>query len=466
MKLNKVQTPTSLLMCAVVASLASPAPSRAQSASVPTRAELAAKTKVEFLHAWNGYRKHAWGFDELLPVSKAGKNWHGGNSLLMTPVDTLDTLILLGLTKEADETREYIARNLRLDQDIVVKNFEITIRILGGLLSGYQMTGDKRLLALAEDLGNRLLPVFESPTGLPYMYVNLKTGKVSEPVTNPAEIGTLILEFGTLARLTGRDVFFAKAKRALVELYKRRDPTTGLVGSSINVETGAWVSKNSHVGGAIDSYYEYLLKCERLFDDAECGAMAKDALASVNKHLADEVEGALWYGGADMTTGARTRTTYGSLHAFLPSVFVLAGDLDRARRLQDSGFRMWNLHGIEPEVLDYKEMRATRAGYELRPEIMESAYYLDRATKDPKYVEMGRVFLDGLMKHCRTDAGYTTLKDVTTKEKNDLMHSFFLAETMKYLYLLFEPKALDFDAVVFNTEAHPLKKVPAKSPTR
>ena len=87
-------------------------------------------------------------------------------------------------------TRTYIMQNLSFDKDIYVQNFEITIRLLGGLLSSYQLTGDKRLLALAEDLGNRLLPVFESPTGLPYRYVNLKTGKVRDARTNPAEAGT------------------------------------------------------------------------------------------------------------------------------------------------------------------------------------------------------------------------------------------------------------------------------------
>src|SRR6267143_2544025 len=128
------------------------------------------------------------------------------------------------------------------------------------------MTGAARLLRLADDLGARLLPVFDSPTGMPYMYVNLKTGKVSGAKTNPAEIGTLILEFGTLSRLTQKPVYFAKAKNALVQLYARRSKI-GLVGEEIDVETGQWVNPASHVGGAIDSYYEYLLKCAKLFGD-------------------------------------------------------------------------------------------------------------------------------------------------------------------------------------------------------
>ena len=186
--------------------------------------------------------------------------------------------------------------------------------------------------------------------------------------------------------------------------------------------------------------------------------MARESLKSMNQYLADERPDGLWYGAADMTTGQRIRTTFGSLHAFLPSVLAFAGDLDRARRLQDSSFRMWTLNGIEPEVLDYSEMRVTNAGYQLRPEIMESAYYLSHYTKDPKYLEMARTFFADLIKYCRTDAGYTVLRNVVTKEKGDLMHSFFLAETLKYLYLTFEPKGIDFDKVIFNTEAHPLKR--------
>jgi mannosidase alpha-like ER degradation enhancer 2 len=428
-----------------------------RSASIDRKA-LAAQVRAEFTHAWEGYKRYAWGRDELLPVSRGARDWHNNQTLYMTPVDTLDTLLIMGMKDEADRTRAAIVENLDFDKDIQVKNFEITIRILGGLLSAYEMTNDRRLLAKAEDLGNRLLPVFDSPTGMPYMYVNLKTGKTSGAETNPAEIGTLILEFGTLSKLTKKDVYLNKAKKAIVELYNRRDKTTGLVGQGINVETGAWTNRSSHVGGAIDSYYEYLAKCERLFNDQECGSMSRDGLRAVNQYLADDSPSGLWYGAADMTIGQRTRTTFGSLHAFLPSVLAFTGDLDRARRLQDSAFRMWKLHGIEPEGIDYREMRVTGAGYQLRPEIMESAYYLYHYTRDPKYLDMGRTFLNGLIEHCRTDAGYTVLRNVTTKEKGDLMHSFFLAETLKYLYLLFEPDALDFNKVIFNTEAHPFRR--------
>jgi ER degradation enhancer, mannosidase alpha-like 2 len=421
------------------------------------RAEMAARVRSEFLHAWRAYEQYAWGHDELRPVTKAPHDWHA-ESLLMTPVDALDTLLLMGLKDEAEKAKALIIDRLTFDKDFPVKNFEITIRLLGGLLSGYQMTGDPRLLRLAEDLGTRLLPAFDSPTGMPYMYVNLKTGKTSGARSNPAEIGTLVLEFGTLARLTGKPVFYDKAKNALVQLHQRRSKI-GLVGEEIDVETGAWVSPASHVGGGIDSYYEYLLKCSLLFGDGDCGRMWRDSRRALDKRLADDAPTGLWYGQVDMTTGKRTATDFGALHAFLPAVLALGGDRGRARRLQASAYRMWNLHGIEPEVIDYRTMKVTHPGYQLRPEIMESAYVLHRSTKDPQYLEMGKTFFDGLVAHCRTDAGYTVLKDVTTKEKGDLMPSYFLAETLKYLYLLFaSDETMDLKKVVFNTEAHPLRR--------
>src|SRR5437868_14616413 len=134
--------------------------------------KFAAQVRAEFMHAWNGYKKYAWGHDDLKPLSKTYHDWYS-EPLLMTPVDALDTMILMGFKNEAKQTREYIIKNLSFDKDIYVQNFEVTIRLLGGLLSNYQLTGDMRLLHLAEDLGSRLLPVFESPTGLPYRYVHL-----------------------------------------------------------------------------------------------------------------------------------------------------------------------------------------------------------------------------------------------------------------------------------------------------
>src|SRR6187431_1323356 len=85
---------------------------------------IALEVKQEFLHAWNGYKKYAWGHDDLKPLSKSYHDWYA-EPLLMTPVDALDTMIIMGLKDEADKTREHIARNLSFDKNIDVQNFEI-----------------------------------------------------------------------------------------------------------------------------------------------------------------------------------------------------------------------------------------------------------------------------------------------------------------------------------------------------
>jgi len=453
MKLSTVKISASifLLLAIISSSIAQTKPQKTD------KKQLAAQVKNEFLHAWNGYKKYAWGHDDLKPLSKTYKDWYG-QTLLMTPVDSLDTLILLGFKDEADTTRKYITANLSFDKDIYVQNFEITIRLLGGLLSAYQMTNDKKLLNLAEDLGTRLLPIFDSPTGLPYKQVNLKTGKKRGEITNPAETGTLLIEFGTLAKLTNKPIFYEKAKRALVETYNRRSPL-GLVGTNINVETGKWTNPDSHISAEIDSYYEYLLKCAILFDDADCRKMWQESVLAINKYNADEKGGKLWYGHADMNTGKRTATTYGALDAFFPAVLALSGDLERAKRLQDSSYKMWTKHSIEPEEFNYQTMTVVSPGYPLRPEIVESTYYLYQYTMDEKYLRMGQIFFKDFVKHCKTDVAYAGLKNVVTKEKSNSMQSFLFAETFKYYYLLFAaPKTLDFKKIVFNTEAHPIKK--------
>ncbi len=420
--------------------------------------EYSEKVKQAFLHAWDAYKKYAWGKDQLKPLSKTFKNWYD-ESLLMTPVDAFDTMILMGLNKEAAEAKNLIFKELSFDKNIYVQNFEITIRLLGGLLSAYQLDGDERFLKLVEDLGTRLLPVFNSQTGMPYVNVNLKTGEVKNNINNPAEIGTLMLEFGTLSKLTGNPIYYDKAKYAVTEVFNRRS-TIGLVGTTINVETGEWQNTETHISGMIDSYYEYLIKAYLLFDDEDFKKMYDESITAVNKYLLDSASTGLWYAHANMNTGVKTQTVFGALDAFMPAMLVLAGDMKTAEEIQESCFKMWTHFGIEPEEINYKTFEVTAPYYILRPENIESAFYLYRATKNPKYLEMGKTFYNSIDKYCKIDEGFASLKSVMSKEKMDSMESFFLAETLKYLYLIFAPEeTLDLNKYVFNTEAHPLKKM-------
>ncbi len=430
--------------------------SRPPSTSKVDRAAMADSVRSEFRHAWGGYVRHAWGHDQLRPLSRGFRDWHDV-PLFMTPLDAFDTMLLMRLTDEATAAKSLVLDNLSFDYDITVQVFEITIRLLGGLLTAYQMDGDPAFLTLATDLGDRLLPAFASPTGMPYVRVNLRSGASEWRVSNPAEIGTLMLEFGTLSKLTGNRAYYDAAKRAVTEVYRRRSPI-GLVGTTIDVESGEWENPSSHVSGMIDSYYEYLLKAWLLFDDPDFKTMWDTSIVAVNAYLADERPNGLWYGYADMRTGIRTATRFGSLDAFLPAVLALGGDLARAERLMTSVYRMWTEFGVEPEQLDYGAMQVVSPPYLLRPEAIESAYYLWKLTGDARYLEMGRTMFDAIVRCCRTETGYAALESVLSMERADAMESFFLAETLKYAYLLFAPDSvLPFGSAIFNTEAHPIR---------
>ncbi len=433
---------------------------RRQVRSVPgltVDSAFAGEVREAFLHAWKAYEAHAWGHDALRPLSRGWRDWYA-STLLMTPVDAYDTMLLMGLEDEARRAKDLILDSLSFDRDMMVQVFEVNIRILGGLLAAYQMDGDGRWLELATDLGDRMLPAFASPTGLPYVRVNLATGAAEGSENNPAEIGTLTLEFGLLSDLTGDPRYREAVQGAVSRLHAQRS-SLGLVGSVIDVQNGDWLDTGSHVRGGIDSYYEYLLKAWLLFGDPVFRSMWESGREALDLHLSHEVDGRLWYGQADMLTGERTGTRFGALDAFLPAVLALGGEVERAARLQESVAYMWETFGVEPESFDYTTLEIGHPAYPLRPEAIESAYYLFVLTGDERWREMGKDMFRRVVAATRVEGGFAHLSDVRTGEKDDAMESFFLAETLKYAWLLAVPTALDFDAVVFNTEAHPLRPV-------
>ncbi|MEQ2410743.1 glycoside hydrolase family 47 protein [Bacteroides ovatus] len=418
----------------------------------------AEKVKNAFRKAWNAYKEYAWGLDAVNPISKKGHNWYA-EPLLMTPIDAYSTMCIMGLEKEKKEAKELIFGRLNFDKDLEIQQFEIAIRIMGGLLSSYQLDGDLRFLQLAEDLAKRMMPVFESPTGMPYRLVNLRTGKVSGEVTNPCEIGSMLLEYGMLSKLTNKPEYYEKCKRGVVAVFERRAPKTNLVGTNINVETGEWTNKDAHIGACIDAYYEYLLKGWLLFGDKDLKNMWDICKKGITDYLSDECETGYWYGHADMETGERTRTVFGALDCFYGAVLCLDKDIKAAKKLQASINKMWNMYGLEPEAIDYTNMKVLAPYYMARPEAIEANYYLWHFTKDKQYYEMGKTMFDAIEKNCQIDNGYVQIKDVRTMEKWDTLESFFFAETLKYCYLYFAPKgAFSLDKCVLNTEAHPFFK--------
>lgn len=418
---------------------------------------MAEKIKAEFVRSWDAYKTYAWGHDVLLPVSKGHMDWYE-QSLHISPIDAYSTMKVMGLDREAEEVRHYVVDSIDFDKDLFVKTFEVNIRILGGLLAMFEFSKDKDVLEKAEDFGKRLLPAFSSNTGIPFYWVNLKTGEVKGEIVNMAEGGSCLIEMGMLSRFTGNPVYFEKAKNASLAIFNRRS-SIGLVGESISVETGEWTDSISHIGCCIDSYYEYLYKGWLLFKDEDIKNAWDQSIVSIQKYIADEVDSSLWFCRVNMNTGEKVDRVVTLYDAFFPAVLALSGDLESAARYQESWNSLWVKYGLEPMVYDYGKKEILNASYNLNPEIIESAYYLYHFTGDKKYREMSSQYFADLMAYCRTDVAYTNIKDVTTKEKKDHMETFFLAETMKYLYLTFaHPEGINPEDCVFSTEAHPFRK--------
>jgi len=418
---------------------------------------LAEQVKAETLRSWKAYKQYAWGSDVLLPLSKKAENWYD-EPLYISPIDAYSTLKVMGLDEEAAEIERYLLDSVSFDKDIFVKVFEVNIRVLGGLLAMYQFTENERVLEKAVDFANRILPAFDSPTGIPYYWVNLKTGAVKGNEVNVAEAGTYLLEMGALSRFTGDSIYYQKAKNADKALFSRRSKI-GLVGQDINVETGEWTNTSSHICAGIDSYYEYLYKAWVLFGDPELKEMWDQSIGPLHTYLPETKDSLVWYGRVDMHTGKRVSSVVTLYDAFFPALLALSGDLERAETVQATWDWLWNKYGLEPMAYDYATQKPTYPVYDLNPEIIESAYYLYHFTKNPKYREMGRRYFEDILQHCRTDIAFTAVENVQTMEQRDYMATYFFAETMKYFYLLFlENDEFRFEDYVFTTEAHPLRR--------
>ena len=124
----------------------------------------AQSVRQAFCFAWAWYKERAWGADEIRPVSGAATNRWG--NMAMNILDSVDTMLLLGLNKEEAEARK-VVRDVRFDSPKPTSMFETTIRVLGGTLAGYQYTKDPVYLEKAKDVGERMLPAFNTPSGYP-----------------------------------------------------------------------------------------------------------------------------------------------------------------------------------------------------------------------------------------------------------------------------------------------------------
>jgi len=432
---------------------------------------LAKEVKTEFIRSWEGYKTYAWGHDVLLPLSKSHQDWYE-ESLHISPIDAYSTMKVMGLDKYAEEVEKYVIDSIHWEKDLFVKTFEVNIRILGGLLAMYENTGKQEILDKTEDFGRKMLKAFDSPTGLPYYWFNLKTGETKGSKINIAEAGTYLIEMGVLSYYTKDPVFYQAAKKANQALFDRRSEI-GLIGSVIDVETGEWLNTTSHICAGVDSYYEYLLKAYILFGDKELKPIWEESIAGINTYLADETDSSFWYARVDMNTGEKKMNAISKENpkiiegsqitlydAFFPAVLALNGDFVRAEKNQASWDGLWNKYGIEPMSYNYNAGIPTYPVYDLNPEIIESAYYLYHFTKNEKYLNMVKQYWSDILKYCKNDVAFSSIANVETMEKKDYMATFFFAETMKYFYLTFniENGEFNLEDYIFNTEAHPFKK--------
>ncbi|KAI5649349.1 hypothetical protein M9H77_35354 [Catharanthus roseus] len=443
--------------------------------------ELRDEVREMFYHAFNGYMEHAFPRDELKPLSCEGEDTLGGYAL--TLIDALDTLALLGDRERFASSVEWIGKNLRFEINKTVSVFETTIRVLGGLLSAHLIASDYNtgmripsyngeLLNLAEDLARRMLPAFDTPTGIPFGSVNLLHGvdENESKITSTAGGGTLTLEFGVLSRLTNDSIFEQVTKNAVQGIWARRSKIN-LVGAHIDVFTGEWTQKDAGIGTSIDSFYEYLLKAYLLFGDEEYLFIFQEAYKAAMRYLFNDP----WYVEVNMNSAGLVWPLFNSLQAFWPGLQVLAGDIDPAIRTHAAFFSVWKKYGFTPEGFNLATFNVQRGqkSYPLRPELIESTYWLYKATRNPRYLDAGRDMLASLQYGARCTCGYCHISDVESHVQEDHMESFFLAETVKYLWLLFDLAAGPDNLIetgpykyIFSTEGHLLPATPQISLVR
>ncbi|XP_050530017.1 ER degradation-enhancing alpha-mannosidase-like protein 2 isoform X2 [Daktulosphaira vitifoliae] len=444
------------------------------------------EVKEMFEHAYFGYMNHAYPFDELRPLTCDGVDTWGSYSLSL--IDALDTLIVMGHHDEFNKAVEYLKLNVTFDADINVSVFETNIRVVGGLLSAHILSHrasknlemgwpcNGPLLRMAEDVARKLLPAFDTPTGMPYGTVNLRSGvpKGETTVTCTAGVGTFIIEFGTLSRLTGDSIFEEVALRALYSLFQHKSKI-GLMGNHLDVATGQWIAHDSGIGGGIDSYFEYLVKGSLLFNMPNLRSMFDELKKSIDKY---SMTAAGWYFWVSMNKGQITMPVYQSLDSYWPGLLSLIGDIDSAMKTISNYHDVLKIYGFIPEVYNVLNQDAVRDSFPLRPELIESAMYLYKATQgDPYLLDIGSDLLRSIQHSSRTRCGYATIKNCKHHTLQNRMESFFLAETTKYLYLLFDPDnfihndgshgkvwktaggrecIIDAGGYIFNTEAHPI----------
>lgn len=433
-------------------------------------------------HTWKGYSKNCFGEDELLPVDHTCSNgWHLG----LTLVDSLDTLFLMGMKPEFNAARDWVANRTALDFHKVgtVSLFETTIRVVGGLLSAHALSGDRVFLDRAQELGDRLLPAFGGITGHgpPSTDVDVGNGRrASTRDPQLAESTTLGLEFKTLSALTHTPKY-AQAVELIGEAMHKAPKWDGLLQNGIESMDMGTLYGPYKLGAGGDSYYEYLLKQWLLTgrEDAVLLQDYKEAMEGIRRHLVKKSKGPLQLTYVAEMSGNTVERKMDHLVCFLPGTLALGAHykadadtpwhLDLAKELMKTCYEMYKKSGhmLAPEITKFdtegQEVFIEQQDSHdlLRPETLESLFYLYRLTGDKTYQDWGWQMAEAIERYAKVEGGgYASLDSVLLEnpQQRNHMESFWSAETLKYLFLLFDDSRtqVPLDKFVFNTEAHPL----------
>ncbi|OWF52591.1 Endoplasmic reticulum mannosyl-oligosaccharide 1,2-alpha-mannosidase [Mizuhopecten yessoensis] len=406
-----------------------------------------------FRYAWKAYKKYAWGHDEFHPITRTHSEWFGVG---LTIVDSLDTLVIMGLKPEFDDAREWVATELTFEKDKDVNLFEITIRVLGGLLATYHLTGDDLFKEKATDLGNRLLPCFNSPSNVPFSDVNLMTSRAHAPRWGPdsstSEVTTIQIEFRDLSRVT-KDDKYEKAVMAVSNHIHSLPKKDGLVPIFVNANTGSFRGTSTITFGARgDSYYEYLLK--QWIQTGKTMNMFKDdfvnAIDGVKKHLLRESSPSKLLYLGELLGGRTFSPKMDHLVCYLPGTMALgyknglpSDHFDIAKRLTETCYQMYARMPtkLSPEIVYFSQaaqskedliVKAPDAHNLLRPETVESLFYMYRLTGDKKYQEMGWNIFQAFLKHTKVEnGGFSSIHNT-----NFWLFPSLLAKDYNLVYLL------------------------------
>lgn len=510
-----------------------------------TREKRQAIVKEAFVHAWNGYKQHAWGHDEVGPISGMGRTSFGGWGATM--VDTMDTLWIMGLKDDFEQCVNAVREiDFTTNEEETLNVFETTIRYLGGLLAAYDLSESKYpiLLEKAQELGEILYSAFDNPNHMPMARWSWKKTALGGEVeastqTLLAELGSLTVEFTRLSQLTGDLKYFDAVQRIAEEMDRAQNQTkmAGLWPTIVNAKEVTFVYNHFTLNGMADSAYEYLPKQFMMLGgrDQRFRKMYERAIEVAKRYLffrplIPSGEDILFSGNAAVTTvdsvpmasldpqGQHLACFIGGMVAIAGKIFSRPEELQVARRLVEGCLWAYNAmpSGLMPETfhvspchvgvgdpppgecewsddkwyqavskknspVESKQMTPVELGktlvqqrglvpgftehgdnrYILRPEAIESIFILHRITGDTSLQEAAWKMFQSIDVATRTPIAHAAVYDVRQRmpEKSDRMESFWLAETLKYFYLIFsDPSVVSLDEWVFNTEAHPFKR--------